>query len=131
MIIKLGANILCDGADLDVGKLTGPSNLRMSLAREVQVKRSIGAEEVSLSARKNGVWTVSFGAIAEYESEDDAIAAAVELSSRMEESGETPLALSFDNVMLFAEAVVTQFECTPIGCSLQISYNLTATKKAD
>lgn len=132
MTVTLGKVTLCHGADLALGHFAGPEGLRLSLAREVQVRQAIGAGEVSLAARKNAVWTVSFGATAEFASEAAALGAAQRLAADIRETGETPAALTMSHGsdrLTWSQAVVTGFEAEPIGCTLRVIYALTASQQ--
>lgn len=132
MRITLGTTTLCHGATTAIGDYTGPDELRITLSREVQVCQAIGAEEVTLAARKNAVWTLSFAAVAEFESIEAALSAAQTLAEQIREEGETPGTLTLGEgaqATKWQQAILTGFEAAPIGCSLHVAYTLTATQQ--
>ncbi len=132
MTITLGSLVLCHGAVITPGAYTGPDALRLTLTREVQVRQAIGAEEVSLAARKNAVWALSFGVVAEFASDAAALVAAQTLAKAIRETGETPHTLTVASeaaTLVWKEAVITGFDAEPIGCSLRVAYALTATQQ--
>ncbi len=131
MKITLGTTTLCHGANVALGAYTGPESLRLALRREAQVRQAIDAEEASLAARKNAVWTIAFGVVAEFASVEAALAAAQTLAEDIQETGETPAVLTLGedaNATEWQQAIITGFDAEPIGCALRVSYTLTATK---
>lgn len=132
MKITLGTITLCHGANVAPGAYTGPESLRLALSREAQVRQAIDAEEVSLAARHNAVWTLAFGVVAEFASVEAALAAAQTLAEAIRETGETPAALTLGegaNATTWRQAILTGFEAEPIGCALRVAYTLTATQQ--
>lgn len=134
MLITLGETVLCHGATVAVGAFTGPSDLRLSLQREVQVRQAIDAEEVALAARGNAMWSLSFGAAAEFATPEAALAAAQTLALAIRELGDAPHTLTLGDgatATRWRQAVLTGFDAEPIGCTLRVAYALTATHQGE
>lgn len=132
MKITLGSTVLCHGTSLTLGAFTGPEALRLSLAREVQVRQAIDAEEVTLAERKNAVWTLSFGVAAEFASPEAALVATQTLAAALQRTGDAPQALTLGegaNATRWQQAVLTGFDAEPIGCTLRVAYALTAAQQ--
>lgn len=129
MVITYGATTLCHGADNTVGKATGPNDLSISFQAEVQNKRAIGAADVSLAARGNAVYSISFSTYTEYASIAAALAAilALDAALRVDDGASAKLTIGASS---WAEAVVTGFNASLIGCTLAVSYAFTAAKAA-
>ena len=131
MRITLGTTTLCHGASLAPGDFTGPEDLRLELRREVQVRAAIDAEEVTLAARKNAVWALSFAVCAAFESPELALQASQTLAAAISEAGETPDELTLgqgSNATTWSQAIIANFTAEPIGCTLRVAYAITAAK---
>lgn len=60
MIITIGSDIICDGADRSQDKNSGPSNYRMSGDVTEQIAEFLRADDVTVYNRKNRKAQVSF-----------------------------------------------------------------------
>lgn len=78
IVLKAGTaatqeTVLCDGATREIGKASGPDNLRLPLGFLVQMDPLIRATSPSILARGNGMMDISFNVTRRFDDYESAV----------------------------------------------------------
>ena len=123
MIIQLGGDTLCDGADRAVDKNAGPANLSVSAPVSAQVADFLRSAAVQVFNRQNMRAEVSFEVKRQLGSVAAAAIYCFSHPAAIARSG--TLTIQEGQTASIANTVLETVNCTQIGATVHIAYKLT------